>query len=310
MSRIHEALKKAEQDRIGTTRTPAGAGTMEAPQPPVVAPERAATKPVAEPRAATALLDALTVETLLARCPASDWKQVAKPLVTAQAGDSQPGSEEFRSLRSRLYQSRDTAPLRKVLITSPLPQEGKTYVAANLAHVIVRQRERRALLIDGDLRWSRLHSVLGTNPSPGLTEYLRGEVDELAVVQRGALENLFFIPGGKSVSNAAELIANGRLKILLDRLSPLFDWVILDSPPAVAMSDASLLAEMCDGVLMVIASGKTPFDVAQKAREQLKKFRLLGVVLNRVEPQFTGSHYYYGYYRGGKSGKKPKGNQG
>ena len=150
----------------------------------------------------------------------------------------------------------------------------------------------------------------GDESLPGLTEYLRGEVDELAVVQRGALENLFFIPGGKSVSNAAELIANGRLKILLDRLSPLFDWVILDSPPAVAMSDASLLAEMCDGVLMVIAYGKTPFDVAQKAREQLKKFRLLGVVLNRVEPQFTGSHYYYGYYRGGKSGKKPKGNQG
>jgi Mrp family chromosome partitioning ATPase len=74
------------------------------------------------------------------------------------------------------------------------------------------------------------------------------------------------------------------------------------------MSDASLLADMCDGVLMVIASGKTPFDVAQKAREQFKKCRLLGVVLNRVEPHATGSHYYYGYYRGGGSGKKPKGN--
>ena len=309
MSRIHDALKKAEQDRIGTGRTPAGTGAME-PPPPVVTPESPVTKPAAEARAATALLDALTVETLLARCPASPWKQDAQRIVTSQPGDAQLGSEEFRSLRSRLYQSRDTAPLRRVLITSPLPQEGKTYVAANLAHVIVRQLERRLLLIDADLRWSRLHRVLGTISSPGLTEYLRGEVDELAVIQRGAIENLFFIPGGKSATNAAELIANGRFKILLDRLSPLFDWVIIDSPPAVAMSDASLLAEFCDGLLMVIASGKTPFDVAQKAREQFKKCRLLGVVLNQVEPQSTGSHYYYGYYRGGKSGKKAKGSQG
>jgi capsular exopolysaccharide synthesis family protein len=194
-----------------------------------------------------------------------------------------------------------------VLITSALPQEGKTFVAANLAHAIVRQHERRALLIDCDLRWSRLHLLLGTQLSPGLTEYLRGEADDLAILQRGQLENLFFIPGGKSASNAAELIGNGRLKALLDRLAPLFDWVIIDSPPAVAMSDASLLADMSDGVLIVVAAGKTPFDLAQKTREQFKKARLLGVALNRVEPHSTGSSYYYGYYDDSKRKKKAKG---
>jgi capsular exopolysaccharide synthesis family protein len=126
-------------------------------------------------------------------------------------------------------------------------------------------------------------------------------------MQRGAIENLYFIPGGNSVPNASELISNGRFKLLLERLTPLFDWVIIDSPPCIAMSDASLMAEFCDGVLVVVAAGKTPFDLAQKTREQLKKFRMLGVVLNKVDLQHAGGHYYYGHYRGSESKGKKKG---
>ena len=107
-------------------------------------------------------------------------------------------------------------------------------------------------------------------------------------MQRGAIDNLFFIPGGNSAANAAELIANGRFKLLLDRVAPLFDWVIVDSPPCITMSDSSLMAEHCDGVLIVVAAGKTPFDLAQKTRDQLKKFRVLGVVLNRAETGIDG----------------------
>ncbi len=301
MSRIHDALKKAEQERVGTPRPQPATSTVEAPPPPAERQERLVPRPD-EPPAESAtprqrvLPEVLTFETLLARCTVSQWSPDSHRIVGFQSTDPRRGGEEFRSLRSQLYQSRDTQPLRRLLITSPLPQEGKTYVSVNLAHSIVRQRERKALLIDADLRWSRLHTLLGTQLSPGLTEYLRGEADEVSVLQRGPLENLFFISGGKSAANAAELIANGRLKTLLDRLTPLFDWIILDSPPAVAMSDASLLAELCDGVLLVVASGKTPFDMAQKARQLLKKGRLLGVVLNKVEPRTVGSHYYYGYY--------------
>jgi capsular exopolysaccharide synthesis family protein len=243
----------------------------------------------------------------LSRVKVAAWKPDPKVVVAFHGGDAHSGTEEFRSLRSKLYQGRDSGPLRKVLVTSAVPQEGKTYVAANLIHSIVRQKERRALLIDGDLRRSRQHEVLGTSLSPGLTEYLKGEVDEISILQRGAIENFYFIPGGNAVPNASELISNGRFKLLLERLTPLFDWVIIDSPPCIAMSDASLMAEFCDGVLVVVAAGKTPFDLAQKAREQLKKFRTLGVVLNQVDPQHTGGHYYYGYYRGSESKGKKKG---
>ncbi len=305
MSRIHEALKKAEQER-GVHRP---AGSSDAHPGASAIPGPAAPLPADSTLAATRSVTLIEVPTLesLSRVKVAAWKPDLKVIVAFHGANEGTGTEEFRSLRSKLYQGRDSGPLRKVIVTSAVPQEGKTYVAANLIHSIVRQKERRALLIDGDLRWSRLHTVLGTHLSPGLTEYLKGEADEMSIMQRGAVENLYFIPGGSSVPNPSELISNGRLKLLLERLTPLFDWVIIDSPPCVAMSDASLMAEFCDGVLVVVAAGKTPFDLAQKTREQLKKFRMLGVVLNQVDPQHTSGHYYYGYYQGSKSSGKKKG---
>jgi protein-tyrosine kinase len=309
MSRIHDALKKAEQERAGGARpdlgakavavSPLPAGVAESP-----APGEAGIAAVPE---VTPFSGPLTLETLQARCRMCAWKPDTKKLLFSTSQGFSLGSEEFRTLRSKLYQTRDAQPLRTILVTSPLPQEGKTFVAANLAYTMVRQRERRALLIDGDLRWSRLHLSFGTALTPGLTEYLRGEADELAIIQRGPVENLFFIPGGKPAPNAAELIANGRLKTLLARVGPIFDWVIVDSPPAGAMSDASLMADFCDGVLLVVSAGKTPFDTAQKTRETFRQKHLLGVVLNRVKPGSTDSAYYYGYYDKSGGKKKAKG---
>lgn len=301
MSRIHDALKKAEQDR--TVHRSLGTPDVSPAGPGAVPPLPGETGALAS---TTTLISEVPTLESLARVQVANWKPDSKTIIAYHAGGGRTGTEEFRSLRSKLYQNRDAGPLRRVLVTSAVPQEGKTYVAANLIHSIVRQKERRALLIDGDLRRSRLHDVLGTHLSPGLTEYLKGEADEISIMQRGVIDNLFFIPGGASAPNASELISNGRFKLLLERLTPLFDWVIIDSPPCIAMSDASLMAEYCDGVLIVVAAGKTPFDLAQKTREQLKKFRLLGVVLNQAEPRSTGGHFYYGYYQGTEPPKKSK----
>src|SRR5260370_22961978 len=110
--------------------------------------------------------------------------------------DSARGAEEFRTLRSRLYHAREKMTLKKILITSALPKEGKSFTSANLAQVLVRQHGRRVLLIDADLRGPRLHLMLGTTNSPGLSDYLQGKSDELSIMQRGSMENLFFIPTG------------------------------------------------------------------------------------------------------------------
>lgn len=291
MSRIHDALKKAEQERaLSKEISPA--------------PE-AATTPVPEPAAdaAPAVPALLSIETLLRRCPQPPWKLDARSLLTMN-GDYGAGVEEFRTLRARLYKIREKHPLKTVLITSALPAEGKTFVSANLAQVIVRQHERRALLIDADLRCSRLHETWGTHQVPGLSDYLSGEADEFSVIQRSAEGNLFFIPGGKPPKQPNELLANGRLKELLKRLAPLFDWIIVDSPPVLPVSDALLLADIADGVLMVVRAKGTPYTLAQKARAEFHDKPMIGVVLNHVMPSSGYRSYYsYGYGGSGKNGR-------
>src|SRR5207249_12189855 len=300
MSRIHEALKKAEEQRAASQ----GGSIEPAPIAEMVnEPAATAVAPAVEhtPSTVSAIppfSSPFTFDTLLARCAQARWSPDSKTMLFFNSEDEQGyGMEEFRTLRSRLYQMREKQSLKKVLVTSSLPKEGKSFVAANLAQVMVRQQGRRALLIDGDLRGPRLHQVLGTASSPGLSEYLLGEVDEFGAIQRGPMDNLFFIPSGRTVSSPAELVANGRLKFLLTRVEPLFDWIIIDSPPAVPVSDASLLANFCDGVLIVVRSNTTPSDIARKARQEFEDKHLVGVVLNRIEPDSSPySRYYYGAY--------------
>jgi protein-tyrosine kinase len=188
--------------------------------------------------------------------------------------------------------------LHTLLVTSSIPAEGKTFVTNNLAQAIVRQPDRRALIIDADLRCSRLHVPLGAPASPGLTDYLRGEVDEMAIIQHGLEGNLCFIPGGDQVTNPSELLSNGRLRTLLDRVSPVFDWVILDSAPLLPVADSSLLADLVDGVLLVVRAGQTPAETAQRACQELQGRNVVGVVLNAVGSQLAYGAYYsstYGY---------------
>jgi len=260
------------------------------PKPPAIA-----TVPSDSSARSTSQLNQLTHETLLLRCVPRNWSPDTKTMLFYDS-EQGPGREEFRTLRSRLYQMREKQPLKKVLVTSSLPKEGKSFVAANLAQAMVRQQGRRVLLIDADLRAARLHRALGTVLTPGLSEYLLGEADEFGIMQRGAMENLFFVPAGRSSSNPAELVANGRLQVLLSRVESLFDWIIIDSPPAVPVSDAGLMANHCDGVLMVVRSSATPSDMARKARAEFDDKLLLGVVLNGIKRGGPEYDQYYGVY--------------
>jgi protein-tyrosine kinase len=295
MSRIHEALKKRERERA--LRDGKRSETNAIDELPASLPEgRLGTEIVSEiPSFASSLNEAPTgtSDKLLERCAQGSWNPQSTMLFF-KGHQGSPADEEFRTLRSRLLQMREQRLLRKLLITSPLPNEGKSFVAANLAQVIACQEDRRALLIDGDLRGGRLHDVLGTFASPGLSDYLVNEVDEFKILQRGPIDNLFFVASGRGVTNPAELVANGRLKILLKHLEPLFDWIIIDSPPAIPVSDATLLADYCDGVVLVVRSNVTHPDALRKARQEFRETQLVGAVLNGVP---TASLPYYGSYR-------------
>jgi len=239
----------------------------------------------------------LRFDDLRARCAHPVWHLDPNVNVFVNPESSAQGSEQFRTLRSRLYQMRSNQPLRTLLVTSSIPTEGKTFVTNNLAQAIIRQPDRRALIIDADLRRSRLHVPLGAPSSPGLTDYLRGTADITSIIQQGQEGNLCFIPGGDEVTNPSELIANGRMKMLLDRLAPIFDWIILDSPPCLLVADASILADLCDGVLLVARAGVTPAATAQRACQELRGRNVVGVVLNAMQDshKYHSDYYYYGY---------------
>ena len=312
MSRIHEALKKAEQERMAN-QGGAPSGLAAVPATEVWTPENGAgSAGNGSSGGSVAMLEAAplrvpTPEGLDALCTACEWNPDPATMLFLNGDNSASGTEEYRTLRSRLYSLREKMPLKKVLVTSALPREGKSFTAANLAQVMVRQHGRKALLIDADLRAPRLHEMLGTRQEPGLSDYLQGKCDEYAVMQRGPLENLYFIPCGTSTADPAEMVGNGRIKMLLQRVEAMFDWIIIDSPPAIPVSDASVLAKDCDGVLMVVRSDVTPADVARKAREEFPQEALLGVVLNGTHtPLAPYSRYYYEVYQNGKGGAKAK----
>jgi len=234
-------------------------------------------------------------EQLLERCAHPKWDLDPRMSVFGGTDNKKIGAEPFRTLRSRLFQIGGTRTLKRILVTSSVPAEGKTFVTANLARSVTRQPGRRVLAIDADLRASRLHLAFGAPSTPGLTEYLRGEVAECAIIQSGPDRNLCFIPGGAQASNPSELLLSERMKRLLDHVTPMFDFVILDSPPATVVHDPSLLADLCDGVLFVVKAGLTSFEVAEKAVAEFQGKNLLGVVLNAVERTAAYGQSYYHY---------------
>lgn len=307
MSRIHEALRRAEQQEA----MPA-VDSVEDPISVVGAPDSQGIAKTYVDDEASADMET-GMEGALQRCSRPAWHPNREKMLFFDSGAQQPAeryqaSEQFRTLRSRLYQVRQKQSLQKVLVASALPGDGKTFVAANLAQVLVQQKGRRVLLVDADLRRPSLHMCLGAPASPGLSDYLCGEADEATILQRGPMENLFFIPGGKEVDNPAELAGNGRLNTLLAGLAPCFDWIVIDSPAVVPFSDASLLANACDSVLIVVDAVATPFDVAQKVVQELRGKPLLGVALNSVPSKNLAGQYrygknYYGYKPGNREAK-------
>jgi len=298
MSRIHEALKKAAEERTAQTAEKSVAELVDFSRKDEsaanVSPNPSLPAPATVKRASEAQ-ELSQFEQFAKACRNVPWKIDPAASVFSTQLEHQAGAEKFRTLRSRLYQIASAQPLKKILVTSSTPAEGKTFVTANLAQSFIRQTDRRVLLIDSDLRASRLHLHFGAQESPGLSDYLKGECDESKVVQVGMGGNLCLIPGGGDVTNPSELLHSERMRQLLDRMSLLFDWIILDSPPALAVHDASILADMCDGVLFVLRAGSTDFHLAEKASAEFREKNLLGVVLNRVEKHDAYGGYYYGY---------------
>ena len=297
MSRIHEALKRAAEERAAQLAAGSEASSADVRSELELlrrGPE--CTGPAVSARGTTSGNEntLLCFEELGKRCVKLEWQIDPHNSVFVNARPGQEGSERFRTLRSRLDKIASTRKLKRVLLTSAVAGEGKTFVAFNLAQSIAQQPDLRVLLVDADLRSPRLHHLFGAPICPGLSDYLRGDVDEYAIVQKGMNESLFLIPGGSLVSSQSEVLRTERMKQLLNRVTPLFDWIILDSPPSLRADDAGILADLADGVLLVIQAGSTAAQIAERTAAEFQGKNLLGVVLNQVEKRDCWNDYYGG----------------
>lgn len=307
MSRIHEALKRAERERAASqgaktgdraAQSPVSSGVIDAP-PPIRA-GGASSKPTfsqgSEKAAASTAADSspLTFDTLWAKCAVKHWSPDPKVVVFESEDPFELGAEQFRTLRSRLYRMRESQPLQTILISSAIPAEGKTVVSTNLAYALVQQQGSRVLLVDADLRSPRVHTLLGTSVAPGLADYLQDSANEFEITQRSNETGLCFIAAGTHVTHPSELISSERMRLFLERVRPLFDWILIDSPPALPVADASVLGGLVDGVLFVVRANSTPAAASQKACKELGDARIIGVVLNTSEETSSYNSYYSG----------------
>lgn len=188
-------------------------------------------------------------------------------------------AEKFRFLSVRLRQLQQSRPLKKVLVTSTIPEEGKSTVSANLAGVLGR-RKQKVLLIEGDLRRPVLAQQFGLGRLAGLGEWLQSGLQTVSNVYHLRSPGFWLMPAGDPPANPLELMQSGRLSQLMGQLATLFDWIIVDSPPLLPLADTTVWARLTDGTLLVTREGKTEKAALQRGLEILKKSDLLGVVLN------------------------------
>jgi capsular exopolysaccharide synthesis family protein len=206
-------------------------------------------------------------------------------------------AEAIRALRTAVLFSSADEGSRSLVITSTGPHEGKTLVSSSLA-ITLAQAGQKTLVIDADMRRPRMHEALGRPQEPGLSNVLVGDTKLSDAARPTAIENLTLLPAGHIPPNPAELLGSKKYEELLTQLRRMYDWVVIDAPPVMPVTDASLVAHTATGVLFVVGSEMTPRQNAAAAIEQLKSAnaKFVGVVLNRVHIQ-RHSYYYSPYYR-------------
>lgn len=205
-------------------------------------------------------------------------------------------SEAYRSIRTSILFAFADKPSKAILITSSNPQEGKTSAAINLGITMASTGEK-ILLVDADMRCSRLHKSFNQQKESGLSDYLVGSIGLDAAIKPTKIENLSLLTAGSTPPNPAELLHSGKMKAFLEDVKKRFDRVIIDAPPVLTVTDAAILANITDGVIMLVRCGMVPIEIVLRAKQKLQdaKANILGVLLNNVD-YGKESYYYYYYY--------------
>jgi len=229
---------------------------------------------------------------------------LAYSLITLEKSKS-PVSEAYRTLRTNVQFTSIDSKTKKILITSSGPREGKSSTVANLAVSMVNAGES-VLIIDGDLRNPTQHRIFELDNGGGLSSALVKDSDYRKFIKDTIVPSLSVLTAGPIPPNPAELLGSKRMKRLIEEVSEQFDIILIDTPPVIAVTDAAILAQEVDGVILVVASGEVNKDYAIRAKELLDKVgaKILGAVLNKVDMNTNEYYYYYHYYGSTHTRKK------
>jgi capsular exopolysaccharide synthesis family protein len=291
-----ELLERAERARFeAPERDLASGGRLFVKQEPAVAPllphpDAGREKSIAGQRALRTAR-AAALPKLLESCEV--LRVDSKPqgrLVSAGDGGT-PAAEAFRLLSVRLRQLRRERPLQKVLVTSTIPQEGKSLVAANLACAMASGARESVVLLEGDVRRPSLARIFGLSSHPGLCEWLDGKRTLSASVYRLEGAGVWLMPSGSPPSNPLGILESAPLPHLLDQLSEFFDWVIIDSPPILPIADTSVWSRLVDGILLVTRQGVTEKGHLERGLAALDTNKLIGALLNSSRHRSDDGYY-------------------
>ena len=332
MSRIHEALRRAAEERsdVGAdtldTSTPAPvdgdavAALAREPFPVEIATARKKTTPVTQNVVEPAPFTEADVkapappprqETADAGVKAAGvFERIDHRLAEKIVADekmSPISREQYRRIAGVLLDAQGTSGLRVVMVASAVPGEGKTLTAANLALTLSESYRRRVLLIDADLRKPTVHEVFRLHTATGLIEGLEGGKAGKLVV-RQVSPHLAVLPAGRPTTDPMAALTSQRMRQLLDEAKTAFDWVIIDTPPLMLLPDAHLLSSLVDGAVLVVKARSTPHAAVKRTAEIIGRDRILGVVLNQADARDQSQYgsYYAGSYLATSGGSKPR----
>jgi capsular exopolysaccharide synthesis family protein len=230
--------------------------------------------------------------------------EVGEKLVTAEHSAAEVGLEvaieQYRKLAAALHHAQGSRGLKLIMVTSANPGEGKSLTASNLALTLSESYQRRVLLIDADLRRPSLHIFFGVPNNTGLSDGLaRASIEGLPVVE--LLPHLSVLPSGRPMQDPTSALTSVQMRQILEEARAGYDWAIIDTPPIGMLTDARLLGEMVDGVVIVVEAEKCPYPDVNRAVDIIGRERVLGAVLNRLRHVPGSTYYYKSYYRRSKA---------
>ena len=296
MSRVHDALRRAELAGLSTDEIP----TAIAPPPTTdfVPMNGGSIRERIVPAAPTPTPGSPHINLhpgMLAAAPTIRFEPATESHLLDLNNSHETPSEEFRTLRTRLNHLQSLQPLHTIVVTSPSPAEGKTFTAVNLALAQAHLAETSVLLADFDLRRPLIHKLLQVDRSPGISDFLTGQCTFPEALRRVEGMNMYFLAAGSPVKNPLELLNMRQTKSLFEELPKVFNWAIFDTPPLLFSADANLLSTLADGTILVVKIGSTTFDSVTRAMQSLCENNVLGIVANGARASELYSKYTYYY---------------